>query len=299
MRLCNRRFFPAMLRGLAGTATCGVMLLVPSAAQAQSLASADFSTYSNGNLVGQNGWEQYQSQTTLPLQVSGGQVSWPGGATVNNQDAFLPFPEQVTQPLTGSTVLIWDTVINVTAPSASNPSYFAALNTLTTSTTSGNFQNARLAAQASGDGYVFGARVNGQSGYPFAFGTDVLNIDEDYALRAEIHMVAGNANDFINLYVGPDFDNLTFYATAGYGTGTVSDPLYGAILLSQFGTASVIEAGVSISSTSISVVPEPTTIGLAGLGVIGAGLALRRRAKRAEIGDGSRFRDRRKVSVFS
>lgn len=212
---------------LAAATTCSALLLAPLAAKAETLASADFSTYTDGNLVGQNGWAQYQSQTTLPLQVTAGQVSWPGGATVNNQDAFLAFPEQVIQPLTGTTVLTWDTVINVTAPSASNPSYFMALNTLTTSTTSGNFQNARLAAQASGAGYVFGARVNGQSGYPFAFGTDVLNIDEDYALRAEIHMVAGNANDFINLYVGPDFDNLTLYATAGYTSGTVNDPLYG------------------------------------------------------------------------
>jgi hypothetical protein len=280
MTIRNRVSCADVRRTLAAAAACAALFLAADEVKAAPLASADFSTYSNGNLVGQNGWEQYQTQTTLPLQVAGGQVSWPGGATVNNQDAFLPFPEQVIQPVSGTTVLNWDMIVNVTAPSASNPSYFAALNTLTTSTTSGNFQNARLAAQASGAGYVFGARVNGQSGYPFAFGTDVLNIDEDYALRAEIHMVAGNANDFINLYVGPDFNNLTFYATAGYTTGTVNDPLFGAILLSQFGTGSVIEAGVSISSTSISVVPEPTTIGLAGIGIAAAGLGLRRRLRK-------------------
>jgi hypothetical protein len=183
--------------------------------------------------------------------------------------------------ISGTTVLNWDTVINVTAPSASNPSYFLALNTNNTSSTSGNFQNARLVAQTSETGYVFGARVNGQSGYPFAYGTDVLNINEDYALRAEINMVAGNANDFINLYVGPDFDNLSLYATAGYsGSGTVSDPSYGSILISQFGTASTIEAGVSILSTSISVVPEPATTGLAGIGIATAVLGLYRRRRR-------------------
>ena len=280
MKIRNRVSAGIVRRTIAAAAACGGMFLAAEAARAATIASADFSTYTDGNLVGQNGWAQYQSQTTLPLLVSAGQVSWPGNAIVNNQDAFLAFPEQEIQPLTGTTVLTWDTVINVTAPSVSNPSYFLALNTLTTSTTSGNFQNARLTAQASGDGYLFGARVNGQSGYPFAYGTTVLNIDEDYALRAEIHMVAGNANDFINLYVGPDFDNLTFYATAGYSTGTVSDPLFGAILLSQFGSASVIEAGVSISSTSISVVPEPATIGLAGIGIAAAGLGLRRRLRK-------------------
>jgi hypothetical protein len=252
--------------------------LAPTLVRAQALASADFSGYSDGDLVGREGWLQYQTQTTLPLTVAGGRVGWAGGATVNNQDAFLPFPEQITQPASGSTVLNFDLFLNVSAPSASNPSYFAALNTLTTSTTSGNFQNARLVALAQESGFVFGARVNGQGGYPFVYGTNVLTIGEDYALRAEINMVAGNANDFINLYVGPDFDNLSLYATAGYTTGTVNDPSFGAILLSQFGTASTIEAGVSIES--VSVVPEPSTYALLALG--GAGFAayrLRRRTR--------------------
>ncbi len=279
MTVRNRVSIAAVRRTLAAAATCGALFIAGEEVRAEALASADFSTYADGDLVGQNGWQQWRSETTDPLQVSGGQVAWTGGATVNNQDAFLPFPSDIPQPASGSTILTWDTVINVTNPSASNPSYFLALNTNNTSSTSSNFQNARLVAQSSGAGYVFGARVNGQSGYPFAYGTDVLNIDEDYALRAEIHMVAGNANDFINLYVGPDFDNLTFYATAGYGSGTVSDPSYGAILISQFGTASVIEAGVSISSTSISAVPEPATIGLAGLGIAAAGLGLLRRRR--------------------
>jgi len=152
--------------------------------RAQDLASADFSSpsYTDGALVGQNNWQQYQSQTTGPLTVTNGRVSWSGGATVNNQDAFLPFPEQVTQPASGTTVLNFDLFLNVSAPSASNPSYFAALNTLTTSTTASNFQNARLVALAQESGFVFGARVNGQGGYPFVYGTDVLTIGQDYAL---------------------------------------------------------------------------------------------------------------------
>lgn len=253
--------------------------LAPTLVRAQALASADFSGYSAGDLVGQEGWQQYNTQTTLPLTVADGRVGWVGGATVNNQDAFLPFPEQITQPASGSTVLNFDLFLNVSAPSASNPSYFAALNTLTTSTTSSNFQNARLVALAQDSGFVFGARVNGQGGYPFVYGTDVLTIGQDYALRAEINMVAGNANDFINLYVGPDFDNLSLYATAGYTTGSVGDPLFGAILLSQFGSGSVAEAGVSIES--ISVVPEPGTYALLALACAGfAAYRIRRRSPR-------------------
>jgi len=159
----------------------------------------------------------------------------------------------------------------------------AALNTLTGTTTSSNFANARITAQATTGGFLFGARVNGQSGYPFAFGTDVLDIGTDYALRAEINMVAGNANDFIRLFVGPDFDSLSLYATAGYsGSGIVSDPLFGAMLISQFGSATVFEPGVSIASMSVSVVPEHSALALACLG---GGAA-------AGVGISRRFRNR-------
>jgi hypothetical protein len=264
----------------ATIAACLTLAIAPLSARAQSLASADFGTYSDGALVGQNGWQQWRTETTSPLTVSAGRVAWPGGATTNNQDAFLPFPSDVVQPASGTTVLNFDMTLSVDAPSASNPSYFAALNTNNTSSTSGNFQNARIVAQTQGTGYVFGTRVNGQSGYPWSFGTQELTIGQDYALRAEINMVAGNANDFINLYVGPDFDNLSLYTTAGYGSGSVNDPSFGSIVLSQFGTASVIEAGVSVGSISVTqVVPEPSTIAMAGVGLAAAAAGLRRRMR--------------------
>ena len=259
-------------------ATYLTVATAPLTAQAATLASANFASYSDGALVGQNGWQQWRTETTSPLTVSAGRVAWLGGATTNNQDAFLPFPSDVVQPASGTTVLNFDMTLSVDAPSASNPSYFAALNTNNTSSTSGNFQNARIVAQTQGAGYVFGTRVNGQSGYPWSFGTQELTIGQDYALRAEINMVAGNANDFINLYVGPDFDNLSLYTTAGYGSGSVNDPSFGSIVLSQFGTASVIEPGVSVGSISVTqVVPEPSTIAMAGVGLAAAAAGLRRR----------------------
>ena len=262
-------------------ATYLTVATAPLTAQAATLASANFASYSDGALVGQNGWQQWRTETTSPLTVSAGRVAWPGGATTNNQDAFLPFPSDVVQPASGTTVLNFDMTLSVDAPSASNPSYFAALNTNNTSSTSGNFQNARIVAQTQGTGYVFGTRVNGQSGYPWSFGTQELTIGQDYALRAEINMVAGNANDFINLYVGPDFDNLSLYTTAGYGSGSVNDPSFGSIVLSQFGTASVIEPGVSVGSISVTqVVPEPSTIAMAGVGLAAATAGLRRWMRR-------------------
>jgi MYXO-CTERM domain-containing protein len=257
-------------------ATASSALLVASAASANLIVAADFSTYADGALVGQNGWQQYNTSSTSPITVSGGRVNWAGNGNTasNNQDAILAFASQITQPVTGTTVLNFDILLSVSSAGAS-PSYFAALNTTTGTATSGNFQNVRMVAQASGAGYVFGTRLNGQGGYPFGYGTQVLTFGQTYALRAEINLVAGNANDFINLYVGSDFSNLSLYGTAGYGTGTVSDISVGAMLLSQFSSSTAFESGVSISSMSVSLVPTPGALALLGV----AGLVARGRRR--------------------
>jgi hypothetical protein len=257
----------------------GMLMAVPQLSYAETIVSADFSTYDNGDLVGQNGWIQFGTVSSSPIQVNEGVVSWPGGRTVSNQDAMLPFASQITQPDSGSIILNYDILMSV-ATAGGNPSYFAALTTRTDSETNQNFANARLVARSQDDGFVFGTRVNGQGGYPFAYGSTMLEFDEIYALRAEINMVAGNANDFINLYVGPNFDELSLYATAEYGSGTVSDPSFGGMLLSQFGSGSVNEAGVSIYSMGVSVVPEPSTLILLLLGSIAAAGVGRRFRKR-------------------
>jgi len=257
---------------LAATAST---LVVASASSASLLASANFASYADGALAGQNGWVQYNTQSTNPMSVSGGRVTWAGNGNTasNHQDAMLAFASQVTQPVSGTTILNYDILLSV-ASAGTSPSYFAALNQNTTAGTSGNFQNVRMVAQASGSGFVFGTRLNGQGGYPFGYGSAVLNFGETYALRAEINLVAGNANDFINLYVGSDFDNLSLYGTAGYGTGSVSDISVGAMMLSQFSSATAFESGVSISSMSVSLVPTPGALAL--LGVAGL-VAVRRR----------------------
>lgn len=240
-------------RILALGALLATLLATTMSLAAQPLASADFSTYSDGALVGQKGWSQFQTQTSFPLAVTNGRVAWPGGARTNNQDAMLAFSSPVFQPVSGTNVLFFDLVLRIDAPSSNSPSYFAALNSLTTTNTGGNFQNARLVTLATNTGFVFGARVNGQPGYSAAYGTNVLTVGQDYAVRAVINMVAGNANDTIELYVGPNFTELSLHATAGYsGSGSVNDPEFGAALLSQFGSVTADEPGVSIASLEVS-----------------------------------------------
>ena len=264
-----------MVRSIIGAAALAV-LASGSVAHGQMLASANFSSYADGALVGQNGWVQYNTQSANPLQVIGGRVTWTGNGNVssNNQDAILSFGQVIGQPSEGTTVLHFDMLLSISS-AGSAPSYFAALNTLDTTSTSGNFQNVRMVTQASGSGFVFGTRVNGQGGYPFAYGSTVLDYGTTYALRAEINLVAGNANDFIRLYVGESFGDMSLHATAAYTTGSVNDISVGAMLLSQFSSSGAFESGVSMQSMSVYVVPAPGAIALLGA----AGLVTRRRRR--------------------
>ena len=218
------------------------------------LVDANFATFTSGALVGQNNWVQYNTASTIPLVVANGKITFDGNRTTDDQDAMQLFSSVIPQPTTGVTTLNFDIVLSVaSAGNTTTPSYFLALNTLNTTVTTNNFQNARIAAIQNSDGYVFGGRVNGQTGYPFSYGTTKLTFNTTYALRAVIKMVAGNANDTLKLYVGPDFSNLSLHSTCAFtSTGTATDPTYGAALISQFGSATSIESGISVSSIKVT-----------------------------------------------
>jgi hypothetical protein len=112
---------------------------------------------------------------------------------------------------------------------------------------------------------VFGTRIDNSS--PFAFGTQALNFNETYALRAGVNLVAGNSNDFIELSVGNNFNNLNLQATT-IPSGSATDPLLAAMRLAQRGSSAIAEPGVRIFSMSVSSVPEPSSMAL--LAVIGS-----------------------------
>lgn len=251
--------------------------------------SEDFSTYTDGNLVGQNGWTQVGASVTAPIQVLGGEVVVPAAVLADNQDAYHNNSGgSIPTPGVGTTSIYVGLKMSVqTAPTVGfppNPSYFAALYN---GDNAGGFANERLFASASGSGYVLSAKVTGQAGAPFATGTNVLDFDTVYNIIVRANMVAGAGNDTLQVYVNPtqaDVNLETPYLTAVIGTGT--DPTgIGSFVFSQFGNATTLAAGVTVNSVVMAdsfaeaaMVPEPSSFLLAGA----AGLALlywRRRSR--------------------
>jgi hypothetical protein len=266
-----------------------------SSATMAAILDVDFSTYANGDLVGQNGWAQFGTTATAPLQVSGGAVRLPT-ATADQQDAVLSFANQISAPLEGSSTLYFAVQVSVTSTGA-NPSYFAALTTLTGSSTASNFANARLATRLNAETSLptFGTRVTGQAGYPFAYGADRA-FTTTYNLIAEINLVAGAQNDTIRLFVQPTntaLDLTSVYATSVYGSGTATDPTFGGLVLSQFASTTVQQSEVSVfralvtqdladvEAFALGAIPEPSAAAsLAGLAALAAfALSRSRRAK--------------------
>jgi hypothetical protein len=282
------------MRRQLGSAALGAAVLLGAMAQlasATTFINESFSTYANGNLVGQNGWTQLGGTATAPIQVSGGQVLIPAAAG-DNQDAYHNNSAGVIpSPGAGTTSIYVGMKMSVqTAPTVGfppNPSYFAALYN---GDNASGFANYRFFASASGSGYVFSGKVTGQAGAPFGTGSTELSFNTTYNVVIRANMTAGAGNDTLQVYVNPtnsDVNLETPYLTATIGTGT--DPAgIGSFVFSQFQNASTLAAGVTINSVVMSdsfaeaaMIPEPSSMVLAGLaGVIGLGYTWRRRRQR-------------------
>jgi hypothetical protein len=205
----------------------------------------DFSTFAAGNLVGQQNWLQESNPSTLPLQVSGGQVVIPAGQTVDNQDATKNFT------LTNSTVFYGMTLTVSNAVTSSSPSYF---NALWTSNNGAGFANYRLSAKAattsSTSSYALAARVTGQSGDPYTFGATNLAYGTRYVVI--VQATAGGNNMLV--YLNPTNGNQAaqaYYVSNFIGTGTA--PLsVGSFVISQFGSGTLSSDGVAIGKAAVS-----------------------------------------------
>ncbi|MBC8140038.1 MAG: hypothetical protein H7Y38_01210 [Armatimonadetes bacterium] len=278
-------------RNLLFAAALVALATVP--AKAVVLISDNFATFSDGTLAGQGGYTAYAASTTSPLQVVGGRVVIPNltpAATTDNQDVIKSVGTPIVTPGAGTASAFVGMNLRVnTAPLATNSYFFATSDALATGM--GVFQNHRITVRpdASGTGFNFGVRVNGQGGNPFAFGGQ-LPLGSFFSIVAELNLTAGAPNDSVRLFVNPtstDLASQTPYVTVTAGTGTADVTQIAGVVFSQFASATTGQSGIEITDLRVAdnfaqaVVPETSTVALAGLGVLPLALVAIRRRKAA------------------
>ncbi len=247
------------LLGVVPLAFALLAVCLPNALDAQTFGFYDnFSstTFSNGDLVGQQSWQQLASSggspSNLPIQVSDGKVWIPGDQTGDNQDAYKNIG-QVTNPVLFAGIVL--TVTNAPATNSATPSFIVALNTYTNPTVNvgGAFNNYRLTARdtsSNSSTYVFGTRITGQGGNPYSFGTTPLNYGTTYRVIIQTDSVGSNTAVYVNPTSGV-LSNQTPYVTNNVGTGT--PPLsIGAFVISQFQSAIAPICGAAIGKVAVS-----------------------------------------------
>jgi hypothetical protein len=211
----------------------------------------DFSTYSAGNLVPQNGWKQHYAASVNPLEINDGHLLMPPGQTANGQDAYKDFPltPNPTQVFCGVSI----TFTNV--PVGSISQYFMALisgngGTLTT----GPFANYRIGVTNNGSGFIaLTARTTGQTQDPFEIGPSTLTTGTQYRL-----VLASDPNGTnTTLYVNPDAGvggapTSTPYMVHVMGAGATASTGNGGILLLQFASVTAANPDLFIGKLAIS-----------------------------------------------
>lgn len=264
MRTCTSLFGGIAVALIAGTASASVQF------------QSDFSTFNNGDLVGQGGWSQLGASSTNPLQVGNGRVIVPGLGTGNGdgQDAIRSFGPVSAVDNTSIYAALTLNVNTVLAPntSTSGSSYLLALQ-------SNGFANFRVSTrQGTTPGtFQIGIRPTGQSGNTFVFGGD-LPLNTDLSLVLAWNFVAGAQNDVTAAYVNPtslDEGDNSAYAVNTQANASGDATSFDGLLISQFTSAtSTTQTGATIGKVivtddfgeAVSYIPTPGSAVLLGLG---------------------------------
>jgi hypothetical protein len=245
-------------RFLTTLAFSGFALCQANAATVLYSTNFDSPTYSDGGLIGQDGWVITGTSVVSPVSVANTATNGNVTLVTTGQDVRHALSSNVTE---GS---VWLSA-TITVGSASTGDYFLHLGDNGTS----NFF-ARTYVQASGGGFVLALSTS--SGSPVTYGTTVLSLNTAYTLLIRYDFVAGAGNDTGALFVNP---------TTEYGTG---DTAY--VAATTIGTDSALisfvnlRQGTAASAPGVTVdnisvfVPEPSIAALGGLGLLGL---LRRR----------------------
>ncbi len=248
--------------------TLALTILGPFAAGAQILTAF----FTDGPLVGQNGFVQNGSTATNPIQVVGGRAV----LTTSGQDVFTNFSSAI--PSTSGTSAFFGLTINVT--SAGTGDYFAHF---TNGASNPTQFSGRLAIQNTTGGFFLGLSFSTAAGT--VYGTTPLLLNTDYRVVLQYDFVAGALNDTGSVYVATTAAGLSQaspYVTGSYAGATAELTQFTGFQFRQ-GTAAAA-AGVAAGelvvasnfATAATPVPEPSTVALGFIGLAGL-IALRRR----------------------
>jgi hypothetical protein len=222
--------------------------------------TADFGapTFSDGGLIGQDGWVITGTSVVNPIAVAGGIVPLAN----NGQDVRRAFSPITISQAPGMRL---QADINVTA-AQTNGDYFMHLGNDNTS----EFY-ARVYARSITPGFFQMAMGTSSGTTGLIWGAD-LNLNQSYTVMAQYNFVTGATNDTGSLFV----DGAAYVNALTIGTDATS---IASVHLRQ-GSASNAPT-LSVDNISVTAVPEPSS--LAVLGLIGAsGVYARRRRAAAK-----------------
>lgn len=214
--------------------------------------------YIDGNLVGQNGWNQTSTATNNPIQYFNGKVVV--GST--GQDVWKSFQTQAVKANVSTLYTRIDfSVVNAQATG----DYFFSLSD--PAGTSSNFYQ-RLFVRASGSGFNLGLMSTSGTGSLTVWGNSVLDLNTLYSAVIAWDMVAGAVNDTFSLYINPNINDRLLLVTeiqSNWNSTTGAEPSINisAINLRQGSattapTVYIEELYVADSLTEIGVIPEPS-----------------------------------------
>ncbi len=265
-----------------------IVLACISSSSAAYYLNEDFSTYADGDLVGQKGWAQFGTSSTSPLTIAGGKLvsTNPVGNTVDNQDAQKAFSTP-SGALAGTTIYE-GFQLSVTGKGNNNSGFVSSYLTALLDQNATPFADIRTGFNNVDDiSYQVAARINGQSSNPFssapesfAFGSGVISF------VIGITLADGSNPDTVQLWVNPtSVGDPSAFSIVNAGTPLVGG--FQALVISQFTKSSDLSINrLAVADSfdevlSVVAVPEPATLTLFAVAAGAAFTAFRRKRNRA------------------
>lgn len=230
--------------------------------------SDDYSTFADGNLVGQFGWLQTGTAVVANhIQVTSGQVV----LQTSGQDVYKGLTSTV--PTTAGTSLYTVAEVTLSAAQATGDYFLHLSDPLGTAS---NFYQ-RLFARSSGGGFQFGLVDTSGTGSTTTWGTTVLSFNTIYTVAIAWNFVSGTNNDTFEVFV----DNAS-YLTHTWTSTSIAEPAQIAAANWRQGAAgsSASVKADSLTVTDVNPVPEPSTYAMLLGGAGAAAMMIFRRNRR-------------------